>query len=722
MIQQDSKEELLKDWWLKWYEADYSWDGLKNHEWTGHEIDGWPATLQDYWRDQENDLLTAPNGKQYTRVHFPMMEEDGITPTKKADWSDEDRQKLHDNLKTKLADFGETKFHPWGQVVGLDNRTQLQGSVFLCFDIEEFDLPTKPNTEQGLISISCRWSQSFFGEDAVFRKTAFLGISDFDQSTFSGGTNFSNAAFSDYADFRKTTFSDFADFTRVTFRDHVDFSRVTFSNFVEFSKVTFLQHADFRKTSFLGEAYFVNARFSRGAYFINTFFSVKASFFQAIFMRFADFDKASFLHKVDFVEVAFTGYSHFEGAFFSEGADFSETAFSGKTNFMVTTFLKDVNFEGRARELIKDEEHWPFDLNGAKEGLTGKINLPNSILPKAHYSFAGFDFGGAIVLGNCNFQNRDFLGKTRFDHALFGGVVEFQGGKNHQGVSYFGADFESVFKTEHARPLSHKLSAKPAGEFTEMEAAYVAYSFLYALAKSVGGVPESSKQISRQQFYASLSSQSIPFKSGNRKVDLDAWFARIERAFRKLKLSMEEIRNKTQEQEFYRMELLARRRRRDDQVPKWEYEIKPFIWLKYFGLGKSRLANWGRGGISHAFQWASEFGGSIAKPIKHLSWCAFWVGVLVYLGLILSTGELPTLFKLAPLDARLGQAFGFSISNIFPFGGFGEARDLLLKPKEGEGYSWWNAGFGFIATVQSLFSLIMIFLSGLAIRRRFQIS
>ena len=384
-------------------------------------------------------------------------------------------------------------------------------------------------------------------------------------------------------------------------------------------------------------------------------------------------------------------------------------------------FLKDVDFEGKAHELIKDDENWSLTLNGIEGGVKGQIKLPNTILPKASYSFAGFDFGGAIVLGDCNFQNRDFLGKTKFEHALFGGVVEFQGGKIHQGVSYFGADFESVFKTEHARPLSHKLGEEPEGEFTEMKAAYVAYSFLYALAKSVGGVPESSTQISRQQFYASLSSPDIPFKSGARKVDLDAWYARIERAFRKLKFSMEEIRNKTQEQEFYRMELLARRRRRDDQVPKWEYEIRPFIWLKYFGLGKSKLANWSGGGISHAFGWASDFGGSIQKPLVRIACAALIVWAVTYLIMWGQTG-LPDIRACICPDPRIGQAFGFSVSNILPFGGFGEARDLLLKPEEGKPYSWYNVTYGFVATVQSLFSLILIFLSGLAIRRRFQIS
>ncbi len=518
MTKQKTREQLEKEWWLKWYEADYSWNGLLDHKWEGHfDEDGNQLTLQDYWRDQENDLIEAPNGKFYTRAHFPTVEEDGNTPTEKNNWDEAKRAMLNVILGHKLSNFGETRLNIFDEVMGEDYRSQMQGVVLLDLDLQVILQPLNPTSKEDKILLSCRWDQAAFVGNAYFWQTAFFGYANFMKATFCGNVCFRNATFSGNADFRYATFS--------------------------------------------GDA---------------------------------DFMKATFSRDVIFADAAFSG-----------DADFGETKFHSKTIFRATRF----------------EEHTIFKL--AK--FEGDTSFEDGVFGEREQNWRRAFIGAVFE------EQLDWTGVSSIHMSAFSGAILEKG---------LLLDRESEFDARQTFDKAVNL-ARTSGEFDD------------ALNALQGGAL-------------------------------------------KLRLAMEQESDIRRAHWFYRFELIARQKQ----------------------SGTARQERW----ISWLYGILSDYGASVKTPLLYVLIVAIVVWLMIYLGLILQTGELPTLLRWAPLDKRLGHAFGFSISNVFPLGGFGEARELLLKPAEGEIYSWSNAIYGFIATIQSLFSLILIFLSGLAIRRRFQIS
>ena len=146
------------------------------------------------------------------------------------------------------------------------------------------------------------------------------------------------------------------------------------------------------------------------------------------------------------------------------------------------------------------------------------------------------------------------------------------------------------------------------------------------------------------------------------------------------------------ESRFFKMELRARRRRRDTEVPGWE-----------------RFA-------SMAYGLTADYGDSIARPVL------FFVGVAVafafaYWGLAaLETGK-------AVEAGELGDALRYSLSRMTPFGAMQDQQAWAWLDgwqNQGSLFSW--AGLiRLTATVQSALALVLTFLFALAVRRRFQI-
>ena len=83
----------------------------------------------------------------------------------------------------------------------------------------------------------------------------------------------------------------------------------------------------------------------------------------------------------------------------------------------------------------------------------------------------------------------------------------------------------------------------------------------------------------------------------------NARFAAFEAAFRTLKLAMESNRDRIEEGRFFRLELLARRNRRDAAVPRWE-----------------RWASW-------LYEVSSDYGNSIARPLVWIAASLVIMGV-----------------------------------------------------------------------------------------------
>jgi len=169
---------------------------------------------------------------------------------------------------------------------------------------------------------------------------------------------------------------------------------------------------------------------------------------------------------------------------------------------------------------------------------------------------------------------------------------------------------------------------------------------------------------------------------------------------------MEHSRNRAEEFRFFRLELLARRKRRDAGVPLWEKVL------------------------SVLYQNVADFGNSVLLP-------AIWLIVMTVL-----LAAVYTLFATWPVQqlssADWAQGFSFSLGRVLPFGPWAEepeacsdlgrllavtAEGACTVQSKGDVLSPLKAvAIRLLGSLQSFAALILFFLIALAARRRFQIS
>jgi hypothetical protein len=162
---------------------------------------------------------------------------------------------------------------------------------------------------------------------------------------------------------------------------------------------------------------------------------------------------------------------------------------------------------------------------------------------------------------------------------------------------------------------------------------------------------------------------------------------------RVLKKYFESQGDRERSQRFFRHELEARMK--SDEVGRLE-----------------RLIFW-------AYRWSSDYGASIGLPLFLLfgSIAIFAIPYWVVSAFLVAPTGLP--------KAQLwAGSLDFSLQRAFPFvalDGRGDTNEFSMrKILLGEGERCMYVGMRVLVTIQSIFSLAMIFLSGLAIRRRFK--
>ncbi|MDG0995840.1 MAG: hypothetical protein P8O97_01675, partial [Gammaproteobacteria bacterium] len=153
--------------------------------------------------------------------------------------------------------------------------------------------------------------------------------------------------------------------------------------------------------------------------------------------------------------------------------------------------------------------------------------------------------------------------------------------------------------------------------------------------------------------------------------------------YRQLKCFAIEARNHGQEQRFFAMEMRAKRGHVDKQ------------WSSNF--------------ISHVYEWTSNFGGSILRP------------VLGFIGSIVVSAFFYTLFS---SGEKFFLGVFYALANALPFIGLGRQSaelQLQLFPD----FSSWSildtSLFYFLLSLNSLFGFLSLFLIGLGLRNRFRL-
>jgi hypothetical protein len=734
--------------WERWHEADYTWEGLKKRTWQGWVVcddglvreaesgavygqkvpetaspaSGRAATLQDYWRadpayghwrnDEEmgDELVRADGQPTYHRIHLPLTYKDGPA-TGKEDWPETD---LDDLLRLRIAAATETTWEGKSgvrTVVGPDRRARLDGGVLLSFDTERL---IQPSAGQRSLYTNCQYT--FFIWGCSCGSTAFLGDTSFDYATFSEYASFDRAAFLGVVGFRWAAFSDIARFFLTTFSEYVSFDSTTYSGDATFSCATFSGDANFDRATFSGFAWFERTRFSGDAEFKSTTFPVFARFADTTFSGDVSFNSATFSGDAHFDSMTFPGAARFQSVKFLGRAWFFKTAFSGLVDFNSATFSGDAAFMSTTFSGFAyfDGATFSDDAKFDNASFSGKVRLDRATFSR-HASFNGAKFSGfasfdgAKFYDDAEFDSASFSGDASFVASGFARTASFRGGTFEKQASFATARFQErtyfdrrVFKSDmdFTAAVFEQLCSFEAITWPEAALDWhsafdqvlfrstlnIAGSGFRSFAAFDGGTLERGIQI--DEITEAEAKETFGQRMVANTLLRNQRLRELERGCRVLKLAMEKSSNKSREQLLYRFELQARRAQ--SGLPPGE---------KLF---------------SHLYAFTSDYGASMVRPFLAL-------GVVVGLFAVIY-GLMGSTKGAWPPDADAHGALAFSVSRVFPFGAFeGVSRNWICAFETRSG-AWPTLAVRALATLQSLFAIVLAFLFALAIRRRFQIS
>ena len=449
--QQKSREELEAEWWAEWWKRDYSWEGLgalKDDGTPKHPWEGWIvltdgtlaedpepqrytgstsnkgklppearlATLQDYWRDQEKDLIADPTSpkndagkhtRHFTLFHLPLHWQDG-TATGKADWKGTERGKLNQVIAEQISRSNEIPPRT-STASSLDGRVQFQGGVFLRFNVKDFH-NSPAETEATPEPFQLKWRSEFayfagktgfnsatFSGDALLNSVTFSGDARFNSATFSGYVRFDCATFYGKSEFNSATFSGYTWFNSAAFSGSALFIRATFSGSALFISTTFSGGALFKSATFSGESQFNSAIFSDDAWFPEATFSGKAGFNSATFSGLALFSRATFSGEAWFVCATFSGDAQFSNAAFSrdawfDSATFSQGAFFNRVQIQASGSFSEAVFSGQA-------DFGQAELNSGIVFDGMRLAGPHKIARRAFLITSGLVLGTVLICG-----------------------------------------------------------------------------------------------------------------------------------------------------------------------------------------------------------------------------------------------------------------------------------------------------------------------------------
>ncbi len=545
-------------------------------------------------------------------------------------------------------------------------------------------------------------SRAHFGDHAMFYKTRFGTRAKFNEASFGARTWWNQAEFGDHATFTDAVFGEATSFGQSSFADNASFSSVQFGPRLSFSKSVFGDQASFSGASFGDRANFESAKFGDKARFIGAKFANGANFREATFGDDVNFATATFGDDASFLgatfdgrllmfgrrssqQPTFSGLASFKLARFRGPAMFGDTskkrgaAFAGKTNFRAATFLDYADFS---------ECEWPEnaeDQHGA--------------------------FEGARFCAVADFSNARFSAFAILDGAVFERMVRFTDPYRIRSKRGWRAVWSRIVRLWRGVTLQPHPNS-PDGVFKDA-------------AKATKAAVRRDQSLQRAKDYSTAEDKNAHERGG------EARWRTLASGFRTLKLAMEAQSDKDREQRFYRYELKARMRRPSTRW--WEKRVSGL-----YGL-------------------TANYGASIARPFFSLA--VMMVAFSALYWAVANAAGLPQGAALAPSAvtvqtthaaqdtewaANVWPALDFSMSQTFrPFGvwwgpgmpeipaapGRSEAslEDRLasapwrVQLAHALGQGWWTA-VKFVATVQSLLSVILLFLFALAVRRRFQIS
>lgn len=318
----------------QWWDEDWSWEGLPSKLSLQTE-DKKPATLQDYWRDQESELVEF-GGRRWTLAHLPPCDREGaIYP----DWLDTKATEFWNAIYIRLPDVTS----PIAKAIFVDQISPqpalLYGVVFPGWKALEPSKIISARFDKCLFFNWCEFGKAQIA-NSFFDEAKFIGdTASFDSATFLTGAHFSQAQLisSTFVTFSNTKFEgggyfrgskiNGANFGHAKFLDGCDFSDVVFDGggpyfiatefgggYAHFDRISCDGVADFSFANFDAVASFEDAEFKYDVYFRcdkGGKFAAAVDFNGAVFERTADFSGRSFGQTTDFRSAKFNGLPMF---------------------------------------------------------------------------------------------------------------------------------------------------------------------------------------------------------------------------------------------------------------------------------------------------------------------------------------------------------------------------------------------------------------------------
>ena len=429
-----------------------------------------------------------------------------------------------------------------------------------------------------------------------------------------------------------------------------------------------------KRTLFIGDADFTRARFTDTSVFTGARFANRADFSEAEFTAHAEFEQAQFGRTADFFGARFIGRALFDGVQCLSDIGFYKSAFVRRLSVNDATFYGKVNLEGitDGDPIVSSPQSIRLLANGTDDapGLTGTLDAAGGPSGSSFRSLPKILSRRTQFFENASFSNRDLLSPSSFRGASFFERAQFYGSDVHASVNFHGTEFRRALSYNPQRLPKYPEALLKLRYLGETSGSYAGFLKAFRLDR---------------------------LKRRTEDFTADAYFDSLETTFRTLKQMMEDRRDRVREGEFFNYELRARRKRND--VPWWERAASFIYWA------------------------ISDYGNSIFRPLA--------VMLLLYVGLSLTYYALGDHVNvLAPgrlSPAHLYSAFGFAWNNVFsPFsvldpqrfsGGDPWAHDLVFSADEAADFR-----IKVLGTLQSLLTLTLAFLAGLAGRRRFQIN
>ncbi len=580
-----------------------------------------------------------------------------------------------------------------------------------------------------------RWFEDFtlahgaFAGGADFHGAALDGMTDFEEVYFGGDVVFQNARLGDGANFVAARFDGSVRFDGVTFLGDVFFFRAVFEGLTSFSSALFEGEAVFSNGQFHGITDFESVTFAGNARFSGTIFKDETSFLGAEFLSYAAFDLGEPVPTDEGTPTAPANSRIEVPADHPHGADTHGP-------------------RGSARRIGLDGREIALDVNQPTDWQT----------------LAGFPymtFEGAFFLGFSSFQDRLFRQRVDFSGVTFALPPEF-----HEAVLHRDTDFQ--YAAFHAAPgarlrrrwdrlpekylrslaFTNRFESLPLGLIANRQRFSAQALYRAFLRKDGSGAGELMGPLEQQHKSAQealdetfdliaqpwddeslpqqLDAISVPthnelgdheLAKAKARVRALAFYARseplrrssevakqCETAFQTLKIAMDRGAARADEQKFFALGLISRRRRHEREVG---------IMEKLF---------------SFFYGFASGYGRVIWRPIAHLFITVPLFMTAIYLVLAATTG-VPTVFTSGDSEGWFQYAEFLYLPTLNPLVGIDMGRIVEgYDPACAESFSARaclgaseRLPFTLAAAVHQSLNVVMLVLLLLTIRRRFQI-